>query len=77
MEKYAGYLFAAFAIVWAVVFGYMLVLLSKQRKLQQEINSLKEALKEKNKVSSLGFIPVARNIFKSGHCQNPNPYVMI
>ena len=43
----AGYLFAAFTVVWAVLFGYVLFLLSKQNKLQQEINSLKEALKEK------------------------------
>ena len=43
----AGYLFAAFTIVWAVVFGYILLLLNRQRKLRREVNSLKEALKEK------------------------------
>ena len=43
----AGYLFAAFTVVWAVLFGYVLFLLGKQRKLQEEINSLKETLKEK------------------------------
>ena len=43
----AGYLFAAFAIVWAVVFGYVLLLFNRQRRLRREINSLKEALKEK------------------------------
>ncbi len=43
----AGYLFAAFAIVWAVVFGYVLLLLNRQRRLRQEINSLKEAFEEK------------------------------
>ena len=43
----AGYLFAAFTVVWAVLFGYVLYLLNKQKSLQQEINSLKEALKEK------------------------------
>ena len=42
----AGFLFAAFAIVWGVVFSYILVLLNRQRKLQREISSLKEALKE-------------------------------
>jgi CcmD family protein len=42
-----GYLFAAFAIVWAVLFGYLLVLLNRQRRLCREINSLKEAVKEK------------------------------
>ncbi len=43
----AGYLFTAFAIVWAVVFGYILLLFNRQRKLRREINSLKEAFKEK------------------------------
>lgn len=43
----AGYLFAAYAIVWAVLFGYILLLLARQKKLQREINSLKEAFKEK------------------------------
>jgi len=43
----AGYLLAAFTIVWAVVFGYVLVLLNRQKRLRQEINSLKAALREK------------------------------
>jgi CcmD family protein len=43
----AGYIFAAFAIVWAVVFGYVLSLFNRQRRLRREINSLKEMLGEK------------------------------
>jgi len=43
----AGYLFAAFTVVWAVLFGYVLFLLNKQKKLQEEINSLKGTPKEK------------------------------
>ncbi len=43
----AGYLFAAFAIVWAVVFGYVLSLFNRQRRLKREINLLKEVFKEK------------------------------
>ncbi len=43
----AGYLFAAFTIIWALVFGYVLSLFNRQRRLRQEINSLKEAFKEK------------------------------
>jgi len=43
----AGYLLAAFSIVWAAVFGYVLVLFNRQKQLRQELNSLKEALKEK------------------------------
>ena len=42
-----GYLFAAFAVVWAGVFVYVLFLSSKQTKLKQEISLLKEQLKEK------------------------------
>ena len=43
----AGYLFAAFSIVWAVVFGYVLLLFNRQRRLRREIDALKETLKEK------------------------------
>ena len=43
----AGYLFTAFAIAWAVVFGYILLLYNGQRRLRREIDSLKEAFKEK------------------------------
>lgn len=32
-----GYLFAAFAVIWAVVFGYILVLMNRQKKLKREI----------------------------------------
>ena len=43
----AGYLLAAFSIIWALVFGYLFFLFHRQSKLRREINSLKEALKEK------------------------------
>jgi CcmD family protein len=43
----AGYFFAAFAIVWAVLFAYVLLLTSRQRQLKQKIESLKEILKDK------------------------------
>ena len=43
----AGYLFAAFTIIWALVFGYVLVLFNRQRRLRREINSLKAAFKGK------------------------------
>ena len=43
----AGYLFAAFGIVWALVFGYVLLLVRRGRKLREEIESLKEALQKK------------------------------
>ena len=34
------YLFAAFATVWVVIFGYVLLLSRKQRQLQHELESL-------------------------------------
>ncbi len=43
----AGYLFAAFTLTWAAVFGYVLLLFSRQRKLRREIDLLKGVLKEK------------------------------
>jgi len=43
----AGYLFAAFAIIWAGVFGYVLSLFIKQRRLRQDLESLKETIKER------------------------------
>lgn len=36
------YVFAAFAIVWAVVFGYVFSLSQRQRQLRREIDALKE-----------------------------------
>ena len=42
-----SYLLTAFAIVWAVIFGYVLSLLQKQRRLRRELDLLKEALTEK------------------------------
>ena len=45
----AGYLFAAFIIIWAIVFGYVLVLVGRQRRLKRELESLKEEIERKNK----------------------------
>ena len=42
----ASYLFAAFTVVWAVVFAYVFSLFNRQRKLKREIDSLKEVLRE-------------------------------
>ncbi len=43
----AGYLFAAFAIVWALVFGYVMILFNRQKGLRRDIESLKEKFKGK------------------------------
>ncbi len=42
-----GFLLAAFSIVWAVVFGYILLMFNRQRKLRIEIASLKAMLQAK------------------------------
>ena len=42
----ASYLLAAFAVVWAVVFGYVLLLLKRQKRLQRELDLLKGRLNE-------------------------------
>ena len=38
------YLFAAFTAVWVVIFGYVLMLSFKQKKLQREIESIEAKL---------------------------------
>ena len=43
----ASYLLTAFAVVWAVVFGYILLLSNRQQSLRREIDSLKTVLREK------------------------------
>jgi CcmD family protein len=43
----AGYFFAAFAIVWALLFAYIFLLVIRQRQLKREIESLKELQKDK------------------------------
>lgn len=43
----AGYIFAAYSIAWAMLFGYVLVLLNKQKKLRRDIDSLKKMFGER------------------------------
>lgn len=43
----AGYLLAAFSIAWALVFGYVLLLINQQRSMRRDIELLKKAIKEK------------------------------
>jgi len=40
-----GYLFAAYTVIWLVVFGYVLSLSNRQSRLKRELDSLKETLK--------------------------------
>ena len=39
-----GYLFAAYTVIWAVVFGYVLIMHRKQRQLQRKITLLQDAV---------------------------------
>jgi CcmD family protein len=41
----AGYLYAAFTLIWALVFGYVLFLVKRQSALKRQIESLKEPAK--------------------------------
>ena len=38
-----GYLFAAYTIIWAVIFGCVLFMQRKQRRLQRQIDLLQES----------------------------------
>ncbi len=38
-----GYLLAAYTVIWAVVFGYILYMQRKQRRLQRQTDMLKES----------------------------------
>ena len=40
----AGFLFAAYAIIWAVFFGYLFLLHNRQKKISREIETLKSTL---------------------------------
>jgi len=42
-----AYLFAAYSIIWTVVFGFLFYLIQKQRKLRRDLDSLKDHLDKK------------------------------
>ena len=46
------YLFTAFAAVWIMIYGYILVLFLRQRRLRQQIEGLEELTKLKHHESS-------------------------
>ncbi len=50
----AGYLFAAYALVWVTVFGFILILLNQQKKFRQDLESLNATLKENDTSSGDG-----------------------
>ncbi len=42
-----AYLFAAFAAIWLVLFGYVLVLTGRTKRLQRELDQLRASLPKK------------------------------
>lgn len=46
-----GYLLAAYTIIWAVIFGYVLFMQRKQRKLQMQVTLLQKSI-EKQKTNN-------------------------
>lgn len=42
-----SYLFAAYAVVWIVLFAYVMSISSKQKKLDREMETLKKLLEQK------------------------------
>lgn len=43
----AGFIFAAYTVIWAVVFVYLLILFNRQRRMRREINTLRATLDKK------------------------------
>lgn len=39
-----GYLFAAYGLIWALTFGYTLILGNRQKKIAKEVEMLQEAV---------------------------------
>ena len=46
MNSNLGYLFAAYSIIWLLVFGYVFILIRRERALRKEIVALKEGMKK-------------------------------
>jgi CcmD family protein len=43
----AGYIFAAYTIIWVVLLGFVVAMVNRQTKLRREIERLKELVKDK------------------------------
>ncbi len=46
-EKALPYLFAAYTVIWVVVFGYTLSIGARQRKLAQDLDLIKRAVEKR------------------------------
>jgi len=47
-ENIMSYLFTAYSIIWVVLFLYIFSIFKRQKKLSDEIRSLKQMIEEKN-----------------------------
>ena len=47
-----SYLWAAYTVIWAVVFGYVLFMQRKQRRLQRQMDRLQESVKKSEKTDN-------------------------
>jgi CcmD family protein len=45
----AGFVFAAFGIIWAVVFGYVLFLVNRQSKLNRQVKAIEDSRSGKDR----------------------------
>ena len=43
----AGYIFAAYTIIWVVLLGFVLAMINRQAKVRREIERLRELVKDK------------------------------
>ncbi len=43
----AGYIFAAYTIIWIVLLGFVLAMINRQAKVRREIERLREIVKDK------------------------------
>jgi CcmD family protein len=41
-----GYVFAAYSVIWLLVFGYVFVLIRREKALRKELAALKEGMKK-------------------------------
>jgi CcmD family protein len=46
MNTNLGYLFAVYSIIWLLTFGFVLVLIRREKALRKEIAALKEGMKK-------------------------------
>lgn len=46
-EKFLDFLFAGYAAFWTILFGYLAIMFSRQRRLMREIEELRQELSQR------------------------------